>query len=227
MLTPRLPFRKLALLAAAGLLSACANGAILGEERAELGDFRLCYNIVTINDAVQGPLSREADLEEFSRLIRAEVDRRFGRYDGDRLYHIAMHLDAYVLAVPGIPIVASPRSALIISTNVWDDVLGRPLNDEPEQFTVLESASGTSLVGSGLTQTAEQQMQVLAQNAAIRIENWLAENPEWFQHGQDGGDPAVDAEADSATPPRVTRAASSEAPEVDRCASVTGLPTGS
>lgn len=225
MLTTLKPLRKFAALAAVGLLAACANGANLGEERVELGDFRLCYNIVTTNDVVQGPLSREADMEEFSRLIRAEIERRFGRYDGDRLYHIAMHVDAYVLAVPGIPIVASPRSALIISTNVWDDILGRPLNESPEQFTVLESASGTSLIGSGLTQSAEQQMQVLAQNAAIRIENWLSENPEWFQHGMDGGDPAVDAEADNETPPEAPRVAATS--EVDRCATATGAPTES
>lgn len=224
MLTTFKPLRKFAFLAAAGLLAACANGAILGEERVELGDFRLCYNIVTTNDAVQGPLSREADLDEFATLIRAEVARRFDRYDGDRLYHIAMHVDAYVLAVPGIPIVASPRSALIISTNVWDDVLGRPLNETPEQFTVLEHASGSSIVGSGLTQNAEQQMQVLAQNAAIRIENWLSENPEWFQHGLEGGDPAVDVEAESEVP-EATLAPVERAPRessVDRCSAVTG-----
>ncbi len=209
MLTTLTSIRNYALLAAAGVLAACANGANLGEERGELGDFRLCYNIVTTNDAVQGPLSREADLEEFSRLIRSEVGRRFGRYEGDRLYHIAMHLDAYVLAVPGIPIVASPRSALIISVNVWDDVLGAQLHDEPEQFTVLESASGSSLVGSGLTQNADQQMQVLAQNAAIRIENWLAENPEWFDHSD---------EAEAPARPEGSRGASG----ADLCATPTG-----
>jgi hypothetical protein len=41
-------------------------------------------------------------------------------------------------------------------------------------------------VGSGLTQSAEQQMTNLARNAALVIENWLAENPHWF-------DPAMDA----------------------------------
>ena len=102
--------RTPALLAVAGFLAACANGANLGEQRVELGDFRLCYNIVTINDAVQGPLSREADLEVFAQTIRSEIDRRFGRYEGDRLYHIAIHLDAYVLAVPGmLRAIAKPK----------------------------------------------------------------------------------------------------------------------
>ncbi|MCB1407933.1 MAG: hypothetical protein KDK01_17190 [Rhodobacteraceae bacterium] len=215
MMTIFAPFRTLALLAVAGFLAACANGANLGEQRAELGDFRLCYNIVTTNDAVQGPLSREADLDAFSANLRREVDRRFGRYDGDRLYHIAMHVDAYVLAVPGVPLVASPRSALIISVNVWDDLLGRPLNEEPEQMTVLESLSGSSVIGSGLTQSAEQQMQTLSANAAIRIENWLAQNPEWFQHP----DPAEDTDGSGTAAQPVATGS------VDRCA-LGGAPAG-
>lgn len=212
------PLRTLALLAVAGFLAACANGANLGEERVELGDFRLCYNIVTTNDAVQGPLSREADLEAFSANLRREVERRFGRYEGDRLYHIAMHVDAYVLAVPGVPLVASPRSALIISVNVWDDLLGRPLNEEPVQMTVLESLSGSSVIGSGLTQSAEQQMQTLSQNAAIRIENWLAENPDWFLHP----DPAADTDGGSAASQAAADTGSgtgSGTGSEDRCAS--------
>ena len=190
----------LAPLGVAGLLAACsASGANLGATRAELGDFRLCYNIVTTNDAVRGPLSREADVEVFADRIRDEVERRFGRYEGDRLYHIALHLDAYVLAVPGIPLVASPRSALILSANVWDDRLGRPLNEEPEQLTVLESAGASAVVGSGLTMGVDEQMQMLSENAARSIEDWLARNPEWFEHDAEASaelaaDPAVDTE---------------------------------
>lgn len=217
MLTTFAPIRKYAALAAVGILAACANGAELGEERAELGNFRLCYNIVTTNDVVQGPLSREADVDAFAANIREEIDRRFGRYDGDRLYHLALHMDAYVLAVPGVPLVASPRSALILSVNVWDDALGRPLNEEPEQLTVLEHLSGSSVIGSGLTQSAEQQMQTLSANAAIRIENWLSENPDWFNHPSDEEtDPA--AEEASETPSEVQ--ADDEVPaDGDPCAS--------
>ncbi|MEZ5751226.1 MAG: hypothetical protein R3D60_04420 [Paracoccaceae bacterium] len=200
--------RRFAALCLLPVLAACANGAELGEERPELADFRLCYNIVTTNDAVQGPLSREADLDLFAEILREEIERRFGRYEGQRLYHLAMHIDAYVLAVPGVPIVASPRSALIASLNVWDDALGRPLNDEPEQFTVLESVSGSSIVGSGLTMSAEQQMRVLAQNAALRFEQWMVENPDWFPLPEP--DPAADVE-EAETPAEGTPAASSEA----------------
>ena len=212
-LRTRFSLRPLAALALAGLLAACStSGAELGEMQPELGDFRLCYNIVTTNDAVQGPLSREADLDVFADRIRDQIDRRFGRYEGTRLYHIAIHLDAYVLAVPGIPLVASPRSALIISTNLWDDRLGRPLNDEPEQFTVLESASGSSVLGSGLTQSADQQMTQLAENAAKRIEEWMQDNPAWFSHPEDMPETRETTEAAAPAEPEGQTPVSTSAP---------------
>lgn len=197
-------FKTLAALGLAGLIAACSSsGADLGDTHEEFGDFRLCYNIVTTNDAVQGPFSREADIDVFADRIRDQIDRRFGRYEGTRLYHIAIHLDAYVLALPGVPLVASPRSALIISVNLWDDALGRPLNEESRQFTVLESASGEALLGSGLTQTADEQMQQLTENAALAIEGWMLENPDWFpldeapEAATETGETPVEATADS------------------------------
>ncbi len=190
--------RPLALLAALALLSACASGRDLGEMRPELGDFRLSHNITVDANAQQGPLSRPAEPGAWKQAIEAEVARRLGRYEGDRLYHVAVHVDAYILALPGIPVVASPRSALIISVNLWDDALGRPLNDRARQFTVLESLSGESVVGSGLTQSAEQQMTNLARNAALMIENWLAENPHWFDPDLDTPPPSARAVGDGA-----------------------------
>ena len=172
--------RLLPALFSLAILSACADGRIVGEPRSELGNFRLSHNIVLAENAVQGPLSRPAPPGAWEETLRGEIAQRFGRYEGDRLYHLAVNVDAYVLAVPGIPLVASPRSALIVGVHVWDDALGRPLNEERRQITVLESVSGESVVGSGLTQSAEQQMQVLSRNAARAIENWLAQHPEWF-----------------------------------------------
>ena len=185
LLSPVLP-----LLLMVALLGACADGRIVGEPRAELGDFRLSHNIVLAENAVQGPLSRPAPEGAWEDALRGAIAQRFGRYEGDRLYHLAVNVDAYVLAVPGIPLVVSPRSALILGVFVWDDALGRPLNEERRQITVLESISGETVIGSGLTQTAEQQMQVLSRNAARAIENWLAEHPECF-----GGDTIVRVEA--------------------------------
>lgn len=180
-MTVTLTHLRLALLfVAATLLAACADGRNLGDERAELGDFRLSHNIVVAGNAQMGPFSRTATAEEWEESIRAAVARRFERYEGTRLYHIAVSVDGYVLAMPGVPLVASPRSALIIGVHLWDDQLGRPLNEERKQITVLESVSGETLLSSGLTQSGEQQMQNLSTNAALLIENWLAENPQWF-----------------------------------------------
>ncbi len=173
--------RRAALLGAALLLSACASGAQLGAERAELGDFRLGHAIVVAENATIGPASRRADPADWEASITSELQRRFGRYDGDTFYHIAVAVQGYVLAVPGIPLVAAPRSALIVAVTIWDDEAGGKINERPHRITVLESPSGETLVGSGLTQTAEQQMQNLSQNVAASIERWMASNPDWFR----------------------------------------------
>ena len=178
-----LPRLGAALLLAA-LAGACTDVGNLGATRTDLGDFRLGHNIVVVENAQRAPISREADPDALQSALRDAIDERFSRYEGTRLYHIAVSVDGYVLAPPGVPLVASPRSALIIGVHVWDDDLGRPLNEDRRQLTVLEGVSGESLVGSGLTRSAEQQMNVLARNAARSIENWMAENSEWFNTGR-------------------------------------------
>lgn len=172
--------RAVALVAALGVLSACASGAKLGDERAELGDFLLGHAIVVEDDAVQGPASRKAEPGAWKTSIEAELQRRFARYDGDTLYHLGIGVQGYVLAIPGIPLVAAPKSALILGVTVWDDAAGRKLNDKPHRIVVLESLSGETAISSGLTQSAEQQMQNLSQNAVAAIERWLATQQDWF-----------------------------------------------
>jgi len=145
-----------------------------------LGDFYLGHNIVVADNVTRGPLSREATNEELETAIRDAIDRRFRRFDGERLYHIAISVDGYVLAQPGIPVVAAPRSALIFGVTIWDDALETKLNETPHRITVLEDLSGDTLVGSGLTRTAEEQLAVLAYNAARATERWMRENMVWF-----------------------------------------------
>lgn len=181
------PMRRFGGLAIAGaVLSACASGAELGTERPELGDFRLGHAVVVAEGATVGPLSRRVEPEQWVETLRAEVERRFGRYDGRAFYHIAVSVDGYVLAVPGVPLVAAPRSALIVGVTIWDDAAGGKINEEPHQITVLESLSGETLVGSGLTQSADEQMANLAQNAVLAIERWMASNPDWFDAPETG-----------------------------------------
>ncbi|WP_247716872.1 hypothetical protein [Gymnodinialimonas ceratoperidinii] len=162
-------------------LVACAAGDPLEEELPPMGDFRLAHNIVVADNMQQVPPSRNATPEEWVEILESEIDRRFGAYEGDRLYHIGVAVDGYALAPPGIPIVLSPRSILVLSVNIWDDALGRKLHEESEQIVVFEGTSPeTMLVGSGIARSRTEQMQILARNAARRIQLFMLENPEWF-----------------------------------------------
>lgn len=176
---PRLTrFAPLALMAA---LAACAAPDPATDELPNMGNFRLGHNIVVADSMQQIPPSRDATPEEWVGILTSEIDRRFGEYDGDRLYHIGIAIDGYALAPPGVPLVLNPRSVLVLSVNVWDDAAGVKLHDEPEQILVMEGASTeTAFIGSGMARTREEQMQVLARNAARQIQRWMLDNPEWF-----------------------------------------------
>lgn len=182
----RLFFALLTLLTA---VAACTNPNDLDEAPVPLGDFKLGYNVVVAPNITKGPVSRDASKEEWIASMKKAVDERFRRYDGDRLYHLGVSIEGYVLAVPGVPIVASPKSALIFNVTAWDDAIGKKLNDEPEQITVIESFSGKTVLGSGLTQSKEEQMTNLSRNAAKLIQNWLVRQKHqegWF-NATDGG----------------------------------------
>lgn len=213
----RLP--GLVALAAAGFLAACAAPDPLDEELPDMGDFRLAHNIVVADNMQQVPPSRDATSEEWVEIVTAEMDRRFGGYEGERLYHLGISVDGYALAPPGIPIVLNPRSVLVLSVNVWDDALGAKLHEEPEQILIFEGASPESfLLGSGLTRTREEQMQILARNAARRVQQWMLENPEWFNIDPEAAEVAAAEIAEiaeaSETPLDAASAAAAEAGEV-------------
>jgi hypothetical protein len=176
-----LRFARFAIIAPVLVLMSCAAGDPLDEELPPMGDFRLAHNIVVADNMQQVPPSRNATPEEWEEILVAEIDRRFSGYEGDRLYHIGIAVDGYSLAPPGIPIVLSPRSILVLSVNIWDDELGRKLHEESEQIIVFEGASPeTLIVGSGIARNRNEQMQILARNAARRVQLFMLENPEWF-----------------------------------------------
>lgn len=203
--------RVLMLVAALGLMG-CTNPDDLGDEPAYIGNFHLGHNVVVAPNLTRGPASREATAEEWTEAMSRAIDARFSRYDGTRLYHLGVSVEGYVLAVPGVPLVASPKSALILKITVWDDAAGRKLNDTPETVTVVETVSADTMLGSGLTQTREQQMENLSRNAAKQIQNWLMRQNNqlgWFEDDNAPakgrispvtGRPAETAPADS-TPP--------------------------
>lgn len=164
------------------VLAACAKAPDpLTDELPSMGNFRLGHAVLVSGNMQQVPPSRNATAEEWEAILGAEIDRRFGVYDGEKLYHLGIAIEGYALAPPGIPLVVNPRSVLVLSINVWDDALGAKLHDAPEQILVLEGSSrDTFLIGSGFGRTREEQMQVLARNAAAQIQRWMLEHPEWF-----------------------------------------------
>jgi len=177
--------RILVSLVTAATLAGCDPTVDLNEPVVPLGDFGLGHNIIVADAPAVGPLSRKATREEWETTLKAAVGRRLGRHEGEKLYHLGISVDGYVLAVPGVPVVASPKSVLIIGVTVWDDAAGGKINEEPHQITVLEHISGESVIGSGLTQSKQQQMENLSNNAARAIEKWMRQNPDWFGITQD------------------------------------------
>ncbi len=164
-------------------LSACAEFKDLQAPPEPMGRFLLGHNIVVANDPEVGPLSRKATDEEWVASLTDAVDERFGRYDGDLYYHIAIKVEGYVLAVPGVPIVAAPKSFMIIGVTIWDDAKQAKINAEPKRFTIFERLSGETYISSGLTQTKETQMRNLSRNAAKKIHVWMLQNLQWFGDG--------------------------------------------
>lgn len=186
---------RAALLALPIVLAACAADD-LAEPPVPLGDFALGLNIVVADKVEMVPISRKATPDEWEAVMKKAVAARFGRYEGSKLYNLGISVDGYALAPPGIPVVAAPKSVLVVTANIWDDAARKKLNEEGKQFTVFESLSGDTVIGTGITRTKQQQMEALSFNAVKKVETWLLENPEWF--GMPPLPPKVDTPTDSA-----------------------------
>lgn len=148
-----------------------------------LGNFNLSHNVVVAPKVVKGPFSRNATEEELTGALKDAIAARFDRYEGDKLYHFGVSIEGYVLAAPGVPVIYSPKSVMVILITVWDDAAGGKLNEEPHQITVFESLSGETALGSGLTQTKKEQLRNLTVNAAKQIELYLVKQRKdegWF-----------------------------------------------
>ena len=205
-------------------MGACTNPNDLDEAPAYLGNFHLGHNVVVAPNLTRGPASREATDKEWIEAMEKAIDDRFRRYQGTKLYHLGVTMEGYVLAVSGIPLIAAPKSVLVIRVSVWDDAAQKKLNEEAELFTVVETISGETMISSGLTQSKEVQMENLTKNASKMIQNWLVkQNDEqgWFE---DDGKPARDKPASAkrvrqAQPEDQPAEAEAESPEQDQAAS--------
>ena len=163
----------------AALLSACTSALDPTVERSGLGDFKLDRLVVIVDDPTTSIVSREASDAQLKAAVTQAVEKRLRRFSGDGSYSIGIKVQGYVLAPPGIPVLFAPRSTLFLSVNAYDSVPQR-LNEDTRNLTVWEDAGGDTVIGSGYSQTGQEQLDELAENAAIEIERWLRENEDWF-----------------------------------------------
>ena len=172
--------RILTLITGLALMGACTQTQVY-EDPESLGEFKLRVNYAFAEKAVQGPVSRDATPDEWTKVIQNAVDIRLGRYEGSQEYDIGISLEGYMLAPPGIPVIYNPKSTAIVLVNVYD-VEKKEFLAKGKQFQVLEDTTGESaLTGSGNARTREEQMNGLALKVVDRVEEWLAE-----EHKDDG-----------------------------------------
>ncbi|MEO0357070.1 MAG: hypothetical protein AAF386_02020 [Pseudomonadota bacterium] len=163
---------------------ACSPVADLDQPAEPMGDFKLGFNVIqVVDDVTKGPVSKDVTEAEWEASLQDAFDRRFSRFDGDHFYHLGVTVLGYVVAQPGIPIVLSPKSILIFEVIVIDNATQAPLNQPGEQFTVIESFSGSNLFGSGITSSKEEQIADLAAQAAQTAETWLRTQPWFYESG--------------------------------------------
>lgn len=171
------------LIAVLGLAMLTACGGIrddIATAPEPLGQFLFGHNVVVAGDPQKGPFSRDGSSEDWIAAMKLAVDDRFSRYDGDQFYHIAVAVQGYVLAQPGIPLVYSPKSVLIFEVTIYNDLTRATLEEEPHQITVFEPCCGIPFLGSGLSKSGEEQMEGLSFNAARAIERYMRENGDFF-----------------------------------------------
>ena len=101
--------RRMAFFIGLAALAGCGAND-LEEPPVPLGNFALGLNIVVADNVQKVPISRDASVEEWEAVMKDAVAKRFGRYEGTKLYNIGISVDGYALAPPGIPVVAAPKS---------------------------------------------------------------------------------------------------------------------
>ncbi|MBP0483449.1 hypothetical protein [Sagittula salina] len=178
-------FRVLAILTLMLGLSACTDATQdLARPVEPLGNFTLGHAIVVAPNVQKLLVSREASSEEWIEAVDAAIEKRFRRYSGGRFYHFGLSVEAYSLPPPVVP----GKSALALRLTVWDDAAKRKLNEETEVIQVIQ------VFETRLGLTREEQIQRLADQAALQIEDWLRERmteDDWFR--APGGDIPADA----------------------------------
>ena len=178
MCLPRL-IRALSALFLLVALAAC-DAKDMADAPHPMGNFKMNANFIDAKKAQTLPLSRDATPEEWEAVLKAAMQERFGPYTGDKLFEFGISIDGYILAPPGVPVVASPSSALIIRVHVYDTASKKFLEEGGKRMVVLEGVSKDSVIGSGWTQNKNAQMKKMARNAAKAVQDYMLEHPEWL-----------------------------------------------
>jgi hypothetical protein len=165
-------------------VAACSHsGGDLDAPPAPLGDFRLGHNIVVAPNLRKEALGRSVEKEQVITAMEEAIEARFGRYEGEALYHFGINVEQYFLAPRGVPVVGSPKSIMGFVMFVKEDATGENLAVKVKHFIVFESFSENTVLGSGWMQNAQKQLNSLAQSAAKEIELYLVKNHKengWF-----------------------------------------------
>ncbi len=165
--------RWAAAVAACIALTACDPPAKLPPDPTPIGDFRLAHVKVSAKGTRWPEISRTVGQEVIEMIVNDAVRERFSRYKGDRWYHLTVAVEEVVLAPPGVPFVASLRSAMVLRVVVWDDAAAAPLNEVPKEITIFEPPSVATFIGSGISRDENEQAVALSRRAASVIESWL------------------------------------------------------
>ncbi len=187
-------FRILTTLMVALFLAACGETQ-LNEAPEDMGAFRARVVHVFTDKALKWPLSRDAEASEWNASMERAMETRLRRYDGAQEYDVAVSLEGFLLAPPGIPVLVNPKSVVVVNVFVYD-VARKEYLARKVQMEVYEDTTGQSaILGSGHSRTKEEQIAGLSLNIADKIEEWMAEEHKengWFDKRPDT---LLDAEA--------------------------------
>jgi hypothetical protein len=172
--------RLLTFLGLFALVTACSETQ-LNEPPEDLGAFKVRVAHVYTEKALKWPMSRDAQQSEWVEPMKTALEARLRRYEGSQEYDVAVTLEGFMLAPPGVPVLFNPKSVAVVNVFVYD-VANEEFLADKHQMEVFEDTTGESaIVGSGHSRTKEEQIAGLALNIADAVEEWMAE-----QHKENG-----------------------------------------
>jgi len=180
--------RAFAFLASLTLLTACGETR-MDEAPEDLGTFNMRVGYIYTEKALQWPLSRKSEGSEWNAALQNALDTRLRRYEGTQDYDVAITLEGFLLAPPGIPILVSPKSVAVVNVFAYD-VAKKKYLVKKQQMEIFESTTGESaILGSGHSRTKEEQIAGLSLNIVDAVEEMMAEQHlenGWFDVRPDG-----------------------------------------